>query len=473
MLQADVAIIGAGIAGLTVARELARYRLRVVVLEKEIDAATGSTKASSSIIHADYGAPGSATARLTVEGNRLFDDLCRELSVPFYRCGVLFVAFEGEEPILNEIVESAEANGAVPFQRLGREEVLKLESNLNPDLTAGALGPSGGVLNSFELAIALFENARDNGVEFLLGTKLISADETPGGNLVLETDTGHKVRTRFVVNAAGLFADRVADILGDADHLKVVPQRGQEVILDQRSGPVVRRVIFDCGTGLVVPTVHGNLLLGTTKEETQDKAGGLHTTRQGVDSIVGRARKLIPGLDPGSVIRSFAGLRACNNREDHFIGRSERVPSLVTVSLQTGGLTASPAAAREAVELLEEAGLNLEPKGDFEAHREPMPVFREMSPAEQAEMIRRDSRFGRMVCRCETVTEGEIVEAVRRGARSVDGVKYRVRAGMGRCQGGFCGPRVMAILARELGVTLNDVTKRGKDSWLVRARAGR
>lgn len=470
MRRADVTIIGAGIAGLTVARELARYRLRVVVLERGADVAAGSTRASSSIVHADYGVPGSVTARLTVEGNRLMDDLCDDLSVPLKRCGELFVAFAGEEPVLDEIAEAARANGAVPFRRLTRGEVLDLEPNLNPDLVGGLLGPSGGVLNSFELAIALFENARANGVEFLFGTSPISAAAAADGDFELRLSGPGNLRTRFVVNAAGLFADEVATMLGDPYHIRVRPERGQEVILDRDAGGLVKRVIFDCGITLLVPTIHGNLLLGTTKEEALDKTSDLHTTTSGVESILSRARRLVPKLDTRTVIRSFAGLRACNDRGDHLVGRSERCPRLVTVSLQTGGLTASPAAAREVVRLLEAGGLRLEPREDFQPRRQPVTVFRDMSPTEQAEMIRRDPRYGRVVCRCETVTEGEVVEAIRRGARTLDGVKYRVRAGMGRCQRGFCGPRVMVILARELGIPLDEVTKRGHDSWLVRPK---
>lgn len=470
MRYADVTIIGAGIAGLSVARELSRYRLRVAVIEKESDVAVGSTRASSSIVHADYGVPGSATARLTVQGNRLFDDLCHDLGVAFKRCGELFVAFPGEEGVLEEIARDSRANGAVPFRELTREEVLRLEPRLNPELVAGLLGPSGGVVTSFELAIALYENARANGVEFFFGSSPTQATTRDDGDVVLRVNDTWELQSRFVVNAAGLFADEVAALLGDEAHIRIRPERGQEVILDKCAGGLVSRVVFDCGTGLVVPTTHGNIMLGTTREETSSKRSDRFTTAQGVESIISKARRLVPGIDAATVIRCFAGLRVLNDGNDHFIGRSEGCNRLVTVSLQTGGVTAGPAAAIEAIGLLEESGLALERKPDFSRHRRPAPVFRDMSPGEQAEMIRQDPRYGRVVCRCETVTEGEVVEAIRRGARTVDGVKYRVRAGMGRCQGGFCGPRVMAILTREIGMPLEDVRKTGLGSWMVTPR---
>lgn len=386
MMQADVTIVGAGIAGLTVARELARYDLRLAVVDKEVDVAGGSTKASSSIIHADLGAPGSATARFTVESNPLFADLCRDLAVTFNRCGELFVAFEGETGILEEIVQEARANGAVPFQMLRREEVLALEPNLNPDLVAGAFCPSGAVLNSFELAIALHENARANGVQFILGETVTGVDRGPDGDLVVRT-AKRSIHTRYLVNAAGLFADEICGFCGDPEQFHVVPQRGQEVILDRQAGSLVSHVVFDCGLSLIVPTTHGNLLLGTTKEATDDKKDGAFSTHEAVDDIVARAKRLVPAIERQSVIRSFAGLRACNNYGDHYVAASARCPRLVTVSLQTGGLTASLSAARKAVEALAGQGLVQRERADFVATREPIPVFRGMEPAEQAALI--------------------------------------------------------------------------------------
>jgi glycerol-3-phosphate dehydrogenase len=270
MLETDVTVIGAGIAGLNVARELARHRLRIVVVDREVDVSGGSTKASSSRIHADYGAPGSRTAEYTIQGNTLFDELCHDLAVPFSRCGELFAAFEGEEGILEEIIQGARDNGAVPFRRLTRDETLALEPNLNPEITAGAFGPSGGLLCSFELAIALYENLVENGVVFKLGCVVTGVTVEPGRPTVPHTEGGD-IRARYVVNATGLFVDYVAALMGAEGVISVAPQRGQAVILDRAAGSLVNRVVFDCGLGLVVPTVHGNLLLGTTKDEAEDK----------------------------------------------------------------------------------------------------------------------------------------------------------------------------------------------------------
>jgi len=468
MLETDVTVIGAGIAGLSVARELARYRLRIAVVDREVDVGSGSTRASSSIIHADYGAPGTRTAEYTVRGNPAFDALCRDLAVPFQRRGAVFAAFAGEEGVLEKIVQAAEENGAVPFRRLSREDTLELEPNLNPEIVAGALAPSAGALCSFDLAIALYENLLGNGVVFRLSCEVSRATVRPGQPTVLHTSDGD-IRTNYVVNAAGLHADEVASMLGAGDLLSVTPERGQEVVLDRATGGLVNRMVFDCGLGLVVPTTHGNLLLGTTQDGASDKDRDVQATADGLETILSRARRLVPALDRQMVIRSFAGLRACTNRGDHVV-EGHGPSASVVVCLQTGGVTASPAAAEDAVAILQDMGLSLVPRDDFEPTRQPIPSFREMDRAERERAIRRDPRWGRIVCRCETVTEGEIVEAIRRGARTLDGVKYRVRAGMGRCQGGFCGPRVMEILARELGLDMAWTRKRGGGSWLVEPR---
>jgi len=463
----DVAVIGAGIVGTMIARELSRYRVEAVVLERGMDVAPACTKASNSVVHADSGLPGTDMRRFTAESHRLYDRLCEELAVAFNRCGELFVALEPEElPMLEERVEAAREKG-VEMTRLSPSQVAELEPNLTGEVLGGALAPDGAVLYAFELAIALFENARANGVDFRFEAEVRRARMLEGGDIELETTRG-PVRARYVVNAAGAWAGRVAALFGDHS-VWVEYVMGQRTIMDRRLDGTVRHIVDRVkGSGVVIPTGHGNLFLGRADGELVDDPEVAPALASGIETILDEARALIPALKRSDMIRTFAGVWA--EREDCLVEKSPACPRLVNVCLPPPGLTACPAAARHAMALLGELGLELKEDPSFDPVREPIPDFSELPPSERARLIERDPAFGRVVCRCETVTEGEIVEAIRRGARTVDGVKYRVRAGMGRCQGGFCGPRVMAILARELGLGLEEVTKKSGASWLVRPR---
>jgi glycerol-3-phosphate dehydrogenase len=469
-ISADVAIIGAGIAGCMIARELARYHLRTVVLEKALDVASqGVTKGSMSVIHADLGAPGSYRAQLTVRANPLFEGLCDELGVPFQRCGLVVAAFDGDDlQVLDEMRRNAELNGATPYRPLTREEVLALEPNLSPAVIAGLYQPAEGMLYSFDLALACYENAAANGVGFLLGTQVTGLAEAPGGGLLVRTNRG-EVAADFAVNAAGLFVDDVARLLGD-EGIAVTPVRGQHLVTDRRLGGLVSHMVWDSGLGAIMPTPHGNLLIGSTYEETGDKRTGDCHTAEGREELFRAAQRLVPAIDRRAIIRAFAGLRSINDRNDHLVQLSGRCSRLVSVSLVSGGLTASPLVARRVVEILAGQGLELAPNEGFDPRRLPIPDLSEMTDAEREAIIAQDPSYGRIICRCEMVSEGEIVAAIRRGARTVDGVKYRVRAGMGRCQGGFCGPRVATILARELGVGMESIRKGAEGAWLVRRR---
>lgn len=465
----DVAVIGAGVGGTMVARELARYRVKVLVLEKGAEVSPACTKASNSVIHADSGPPGSHIRRFTAESHRLYDGLCRELLVSFDRCGELLVALDEQELVqLEERVEAAGAKG-VKMQRLTPAEVLGLEPALTRNVLGGALAPAGGVLCAFELAIALYENAVRNGVKFLLDTELTGARRLEDGGFELMTDRGAVFRARFVVNAAGAWGAKVAAMFGHRN-LDVAGILGQRVIFDRKLRGTVHHIVDRVsGSGVIVPTPHGNLLAGRYDGELVEGEDNAYTSAAGIETIINEARALVPGIQAADVIRSFGGVWP--ERADILVEASGTSPGLVNLCLPPPGLTACPAAAREVVAVLDRLGLNLEERDDFEPHREPIPDFSEMPPREQAEMVRKDPRWGRVICRCETVTEGEIVEAIRRGARTLDGVKYRVRAGMGRCQGGFCGPRILGILARELGCGMGDITKRGGGSWMVTPRA--
>jgi len=463
MMEVDVAIVGAGIAGCMTARELSRYQLRTVVVEKELDVATGQTKASTSGIHPDMGEPGSLRARLTVQGNAAMEQVCEELYVSLMWPGSIIVAFsESDMPALDEIRKNAELNGAIPYEWLTKEELLELEPNVSREVIGGLYHPREGMLYSFDLSIAAFENAVANGVEFFFDTELVGLEEGQNGGFLLHTTRGD-IAASHVVNAAGLFVDQVSQMIGD-DEIQITPVRGQHLVMDRRVGHLVKHMVG------AIPTPHGNLLIGGTFEDATDKERDHYSTAEARESLFQNAQRVIPSLDRRLIIRQFAGLRSWNQYDDHLVQVSKKSGHLINISLISGGVTAGPAVAKRVVELLDGNGLALQLKRDFNPYREPIPDFSEMTDVEKTEMIKRDPRYGRAVCRCETVTEGEIVEAIKRGARTMDGVKFRTRAGMGRCQGGFCGPRVMSILAQELGGGMEPVRKSGPESWLVRPR---
>ena len=470
-MHVDVAVIGAGIAGTMIARELARYRLHVEVLEKEAEVSFGCTKASNSIIHADAGPLGSNTSRFTARSHRLFDPLCDELAVPFERPGELFVAFDEDElGWFEQLVETAPEKDLEVIS-LTRDQVLDLEPAVSSDVLAGVLAPAGGLLYSFELTIALFENAVQNGVRFRFDTQVVGARQcTPAHSCIeLRTSTG-PVRASYVVNASGVRAGEVARMLGD-DSFESWGERGERMVLDQRCNGLVTHIVDRSNIAAVIaPTLHGNVFLGRWDARNERGDERTVTTSSGIEGILREAQRVIPAIERRDMIRAFSGVWAVNSRGDQIVEASPSCPRLVNVCLIPPGVTIAPAVAEEVVGILDDIGLVLEPKEDFEPRREPIPDFSEMTDDERTAIIERDPRYGRVVCRCETVTEGEIVEAIRRGARTLDGVKYRVRAGMGRCQGGFCGPRVMNILARELGLDLAEVTKTGGDSWLGKPR---
>jgi glycerol-3-phosphate dehydrogenase len=457
-----------------IARELARYRLHVEVLEKEAEVSFGCTKASNSIIHADAGPLGSNTSRFTARSHRLFDQLCDELAVPFERPGELFVAFDEDElGWFEQLVDTAPKKDLEVIS-LTRDQVLDLEPAVSPDVLAGVLAPAGGLLYSFELTIALFENAVQNGVHFRFDTQVIGARQVPGctpahGCIELHTSTG-PVRAGYVVNATGVRAGDVARMLGD-DSFESWGERGERMVLDQRCNGLVTHVVDRSNIAAVIaPTLHGNVFLGRWDAQNERGNEETVTTSDGMEGILREAQRVIPAIERKDMIRAFSGVWAVNSRGDQIVEASPNCSRLVNVCLTPPGVTIAPAVAEEVIGILDEMGLELKLKEDFQPRRVPIPDFSEMTDAERAGIIEGDPRYGRIVCRCETVTEGEIVEAIRRGARTLDGVKYRVRAGMGRCQGGFCGPRVMNILARELGLDLAKVTKAGGDSWLSKPR---
>ena len=471
----DVVIIGCGVVGASAAYELARYKLRVAVLEAAADIAAGTTKANSAIIHAGYDPePGTLMARLNVEGNRLTGEICEKLQVPFKRVGSLVVAFSPEQlPTLRTLYDRGCKNGVPGLRLLSGEEARAMEPGLSEEVCGALLAPSAGIIDPWGFAIAMAETAVRGGVEVRRDCPVTGIEDT-GAGFVLHTPTGD-VAARFVLNAAGVDADRVHEMLEPNDW-QTLPSRGEYYLLDKSEHDRVSRVIFQCpgpeGKGvLVAPTIHGNLICGPNAQGMEDRLD-LGNTAAGMAEVRTKAARSVPGVEWRQNIRNFAGLRANTTRSDFIIEESKAHPGFIDLAgIKSPGLSSAPAIAKLAAEMLAADGLALEPDPDFVDKREHI-VFKNLSAEEKNELIRKDPRYGRVVCRCETITEGEIVAALHSPIppRSINGVKRRCNAGMGRCQGGFCGPRVQEIIARELGIDQAEVLLEQAGSTILTGR---
>jgi glycerol-3-phosphate dehydrogenase len=469
----DVIIIGGGAAGCFIARALSRYRVSVLLLEHGADVCSGTSKANSAIVHAGYDAkPGSLKARLNVAGNRMYDQVCAELGVLFQRCGTYVVALTDEDRVtLDDLYQRGVQNGVAGTRIISGEEMRRAEPLITPQACAALYAPSGGIVDPFMLTIAAAENAVTNGVQVQLETEVIDLLRQDGRISGVKTQRGDWY-SRFVINAAGVRADTIMAQAG-LHGFRIRPRKGEYYILD-REKSAVRTVLFPCPTrvskGIVVtPTSHGNTLLGPSAVDIEDK-DDLAVTPAGLEEVFSGAQRLVPSLDKRDVIAVFAGLRAAGSTGDFCIEAPREAPGLINVAgIESPGLTAAPAIAEFVLDLVRECGLTLEPRPAYSPMRRPPPRFSELSRQEQAALIAHDPRYGRIVCRCETVTEGEIVAAIHAPipARTYDALKRRTRLGAGRCQGGFDTPRVLAILARELGIPTIAVTKRGPGSELV------
>ncbi|CAB1262237.1 NAD(P)/FAD-dependent oxidoreductase [Clostridium sp. WLY-B-L2] len=467
----DVTIIGAGVIGSSIARELCKYKLNVCVVEKDFDVGNGTSKANSAIVHAGFDAkPGTLKGKLNSRGNKMFDKLSKELDFPFKRIGSLVVCFDKEGiPDLEKLKQQGIENGVPDLEILDGDKVREMEPNLSKNVIAALYAPTGGIVCPYEMTIALAENAFTNGTEFKLDTKVTSIVKS-GGNYLIKTDKGD-IESKIVVNAAGVFSDEINNMVSK-NKLSIIPRRGQYCLFDKAVGDTVSRTIFQLPTKmgkgvLVTPTVDGNLLIGPDAEDIDDKED-LNTTSEGLGFIISKASLSVNQLPMRQVITSFSGLRA-HGTGDFVIGEVEDAPNFINAAgIESPGLSSSPAIAVVIRDIIVNR-LKPEKNDKFNPIRKGIPKFREMTNQERKKMIAKNSKYGRIICRCETVTEGEIVDAIRRplGARSVDGVKKRTRAGMGRCQGGFCGPRVVEILARELRISPQEVTKSGEHSNLL------
>ncbi len=471
----DIAIIGAGVIGGLIARFLSRFDLSICILEKENDVSKGTTRANSAIIHAGFDAKeGSLKAKLNVRGSELMEALCAELGVKYRKNGSLVLGFSDEDrEILKNLLLRGRANGVKSLELLDSAALHALEPGLSHAATCALHAPTGAIICPYELTIAAVGNAMDNGASLFCDFQVTGIKRKPGSYTLTAAD-GRQVEAARVINAAGLFADDVADLVGEAD-FSIHPRSGEYILLDRSAGDMVSHTIFRVpgrmGKGiLVTPTVDGNLLVGPTSTDMEDKVD-LSTTPEGIARLLAEAGVSLEGGIPfGKSITSFTGLRSVGSTGDFII--REKDGFVQVAGIESPGLSASPAIAEYVVELLRESGLTLKEKASFDPIRPPKHAFHEASPEEKNAIIARDPSYGRIVCRCETVSEGEILDAIRSNppAQDIDGVKRRTRAGMGRCQGGFCGTRVMELLAHERGIPFEEVTKSGGASRMVLAK---
>lgn len=469
----DVAIIGAGVIGSFVARELSKYNLDIILIEKDTDIANGTTKANSAVIHAGYDAkPGTLKAKLNALGNPMFDKVCKELDVSFKRIGSLVIATDEDEMNrIKELYERGLKNGIPHMQILDGEKVREKEANINESVIGALYSPTAGIICPWELAVALAENAADNGVEIKLESKVTDIEKKENDyHIYIDNE---KIKAKYVINCGGVYSEEISRMVGDTS-FKITPRKGQYNVLDKISGDIVKHVIFQAPTKygkgvLVTPTVHGNLIVGPNAEELDDKEN-TETTREGIGFVREVSKKTTKKIPFNSTITSFSGLRAKPNTGDFIIEESKVAKGFINVAgIESPGLSAAPAIAQYVIDIFRGFYSDLQEKEDFTPFRKPFIRFMELSNEEKARVIKEDYRYGRVICRCEGITEGEIVDVINRnaGARTLDAIKRRARPGMGRCQGGFCAPRVMEILARELGQDIKDIVKDGPESFIL------
>lgn len=471
----DVAIIGAGVIGGMIARELSAYELNVCMIESENDVGRGASSANSAIVHAGFDAkPGTMKARFNVEGSALMEQTCKELGVKYKRNGSIVAGFGPEDrKTLEELLERGRKNGVEGLYIAEKEELHRMEPGLADEAECALVAPTGAIVCPYELTFAAVGNAMDNGAELLLNYKVtaierrIDADEP---YFIITAEDGRTVEAKNVVNAAGVYSDVIARLAGD-DSFTITPRRGEYMVLDKTSGDACSHTIFrtptKMGKGiLITPTVDGNLLLGPTSIDIDDKSD-VSVTSEGLDKIISQVKQEMPGVNTGTVITSFCGLRAVGSTGD-FIVNAPLPGFFNAAAIESPGLTSSPAIARYMAGLIEKSGVVLTRKKDYIRTRRAYHWFRDLDLDERNEAIAKEPEYGHVICRCEKISEGEILNALRQNpkARDLDGIKMRTRAQMGRCQGGFCGPHIVKIIAETLGVSFTDVTKSGKGSYI-------
>lgn len=461
----DICIVGAGVVGMNIARELSRYRLKICVLEKADDVSCGCSKANSGIVHGGYSdEPGTLKAQLCVTGNRMYEELDRQLNFGYRRTGSMLLALSEEDiPVLNKLYEQGVRNGVSGLSIIGRDQALAKEPYLNKDIKAALYCESAGVTSPYEFVIALAENAVENGVVLRLNTE-VTAIKPTADNFVISTSNG-EVMTKYVINAAGIYSDTVSNMVGISDY-RVTPRRGQYILLDKDQSYLVKSIIFQApskmGKGILVTTTfHGNLMVGPNAEEIYDK-NDVGTDIKSLEHTVAAARRSVPGFDMKKALTSFAGNRPVANIKDFIIEESKVKRFINLIGIDSPGLTASPAIALKVVEIIRQSGLVMEENSMFKPYRKP--IIRK-KPADFAGSPDSPDPQTRLICRCESVTEAEIIDSLQRGIpiASIDAIKRRTRAGMGKCQGAFCGPRIRRLIVDQLGVPADSIALSSKE----------
>jgi glycerol-3-phosphate dehydrogenase len=471
----EVVVIGGGVIGTAIARELSQYELDVVLLEKDPDVCTGTSKANSALIHAGFNADTKKLkGRMNVRGNELYHErIQHELDVPIEWRGAMVVATDEDEiPKLEALLENGQNNGVPDLEIVEGDRIYELEPHLTDEAVAALWAPTAGLVNPFELTVGFANNAVENGAEVELEAGVQAIEQTDDG-FVVSTPKG-EIEAENVVNAAGLYSDEISAMVG-VDDFEITPRRGEYYLFDKEFDVKVQRTIFPVPTevskGIVVtPTDEGNVMIGPNAEEIPDKENR-GTTREGLDEVLNGAQKTVPDLEKKDVIKMFAGLRpAIKETSDFRIQIEDEAPGFINAAgIQSPGLASAPAIAERVVELVEELRGGLTKDPTFDPHYSGPPKFRHMSNAERAELIADDPAYGQIICRCESVTEGEIRDAINEpvGAQTVNAIKRRVRPGAGRCQGGFCGPRVVEILSEELDIPMTEVRMEGEGSEML------
>ena len=469
----DVVIIGGGVTGLSTACTLARYSLKSCVLEKAADVGFGVTKANSGIVHGGFHYPlTTLKGRLEILGNMQFERLAYELHFPYKRCGILLTAFTEEElATAKGLYERGIANGVPGIEFCSRERVTELEPKISPDVIGGVFVPGGGVVEPYKYAFALADFYRSNGGRIALDEEVVKAEFLEEKKLwKVTTRSGNTFLCRYAVNAAGLYADKVSEIFG-GEEFKIIPRKGEEYLLDRSSAAYPDHVIFPVPSGhskgvLVIPTAGGTTMIGPTAEELEDKEDDTTSTFN-KEKIFALAKNMVSGISERDLITSFSGSRPALEGGDFFIAISEKAPNFIQASgIQSPGLTASPAVGEYIRDLLKEAGLVMVEKSHI-VYPEKVPRLRELKDEEADRLHKDDPRWTNIICRCEKISEAEIIAAIRKGHRTVDSIKFYTRAGMGRCQGGFCSYKIWKIIARETGIPLEELTKKGGSSILA------
>ncbi len=467
----DIVVIGAGVVGGMIARTLSAYDLSICILEKQHDVAMGASRANSAIVHAGFDAKeGSLKARLNVRGSEMMEKVCEELGVKYQNNGSLVIGFTDEDrATVEELYRRGTENGVRNLKVLDKDELHKLEPNVSQNATCALWAPTGSIVCPYELTVASIGNAMDNGADLKLDFEVSDIHRANEGFEVVSASS-EVVKAKYVINAAGIYSDAIAKMIGD-DSFTVHARRGEYVLLDKECGTLISHTIFrtpsKMGKGILVsPTVDGNLLTGPTSVDIDDKKDK-STTTEGLERVMREAGENVDGVPFNKTITSFCGLRAVGSTGDFIINMP--TPGFINAAgIESPGLSSAPAIAEYVVELLEKTGVRLEKKLSYQPRREAMHGFREASIEEKNEIIKKDPSYGRIVCRCETVTEGEILHAIRQNPkpRDLDGVKRRTRAQMGRCQGGFCSPYIVEMLAQEMNIPYEAVTKFGGDSLI-------